>query len=274
MSRILITGTNSGFGMLTALSLARLDHQVVATMRDTAKGKALASAAEAEDLDIEFRSLDVCDDASVAAALHDAETLDVIVNNAGFEVLGAIELIDDELLARQFDTNVHGPMRLIRKVLPFWRARGSGTIVNVSSIAGRVGAPYQGAYSASKFALEALSEALHFEVGQLGINVRLVEPGRFDTGFHAKIVTPDGWESSFYYERAMRFRESLGSLDGDGPPADPQDVADAIVAAATDPSTPFRTLVGTDAQLIDGVKSSMSFEEFEQVMRSTLNWTE
>ena len=274
MSRVLITGSNSGFGLLSAVSLARLGHEVVATMRDAAKGGELTAACASEGLDIEIRTLDVCDDVSVAAALHDADTLDVIVNNAGFEVQAAIELVDDELLARQFQTNIHGPMRLIRKVLPVWRNRGSGTIVNVSSIAGRVGAPYGGAYSASKFALEALSEALHFEVGQLGINVRLIEPGRFDTGFHANIVTPDGWESSFYYERAMRFREALGALGGDGPPADPQEVADAIVAAATDPSTPFRTLVGTDAELIDGVKSSMSFEEFEQAIRSTLNWTE
>ena len=162
-------------------------------MRDAAKGGELTAACASEGLDIEIRTLDVCDDVSVAAALHDADTLDVIVNNAGFEVQAAIELVDDELLARQFQTNIHGPMRLIRKVLPVWRNRGSGTIVNVSSIAGRVGAPYGGAYSASKFALEALSEALHFEVGQLGINVRLIEPGRFDTGFHANIVTPDGW---------------------------------------------------------------------------------
>jgi len=247
---------------------------VVATMRDQSKSGEISAKAEAESLDIEFRTLDVCDDASVAAALHDAPELDVIVNNAGFEVQAAIELVDDELLGQQFQTNVHGPMRLIRTVLASWRERGHGTIVNVSSIAGRVGSPYGGAYAASKFALEGLSEALHFEVGQLGINVRLVEPGRYDTGFHDKIVTPSGWETSFYYERAVRFREALGLLDGDGPPADPQEVADAIVAAATDPSTPFRTLVGADAQLIDSVKSSMSFEDFEQTMRSTLNWTD
>lgn len=260
--------------MLSALSLARDGHDVIATMRDPAKGDDIKARASSEALDIEFRPLDVCDDSSVAAALHDADQLDVIVNNAGFEVQAAIELVDDELLGRQFQTNVHGPMRLIRTVLPLWRERGSGTIVNVSSIAGRVGAPYGGAYAASKFALEALSEALHFEVGQLGINVRLVEPGRYDTGFHDNIVTPTGWEESFYYERCVRFREASGLLGGDGPPADPQEVADAIVAAATDPSTPFRTLVGADAKLIDSVKSSMSFEDFEQTMRSTLNWTD
>lgn len=272
MSRILITGSNSGFGRLAALSLARGGHDVIATMRNLAKGDDLRSVAEAEQLSIEIRQLDVCDPASVAAALHDAAEIDVVVNNAGFEVQAALELVTDDLLHSQFDTNVYGPMRLIRTVLPAWRERGSGTIVNVSSIAGVVGAPYGGVYAASKHALEAISEALHFETNPLGINVRLVEPGRFETDFGDNIINPAGWESSPYYARAMEFREALGALDGDGPAADPQDVADAIVLAATDPSAPFRNFVGDDAQLIQGTKIAMSFEEFEQTMRTAINW--
>jgi len=198
----------------------------------------------------------------------------VLVNNAGFEVQGALELVDDELLRAQFDTNVLGPMRLIRAVLPAWRARGHGTIVNVSSVAGVVGAPYGGAYAASKHALEALSEALHFETSQLGIRVRLVEPGRFETDFSSNIVPAPGWEGSLYFERSQRFREALTTLDGDGPEPDPQDVADAIVAAATDPAAPFRTFVGGDALLISATKASMPFEEFEQTMRDAIDWHE
>ena len=272
MARILITGSNSGFGKLAALSLARQGHQVVATMRNLAKGDALREAAAAENLAIEIRPLDVCDPASVIAAIADPNELDVVVNNAGFEVSGAVEMVDDDLLARQFDTNVAGPLRVVRAVLPAWRQRGHGTIVNVSSIAGVVGTPFGGVYAASKHALEALSEALHFETSVYGIRVRLVEPGRFSTGFHDNIVTVDGWEGSEYAERAERFRESQGVLSGDGPAPDPQDVADAIVTAATDPDAPFRNFVGTDAQLISSVKASMSFEEFEATMRSTLDW--
>ena len=215
MSRVLITGSNSGFGLLTSLSLARAGHEVVATMRDLERGAALGEAIAAEGLPIEIRRLDVCDPASVAEAVGDATELDAVVNNAGFEVQGPVEEIGDELLQRQFDTNVFGPLRVIRAVLPAWRARGSGTIVNVSSIAGLVGAPYGGAYAATKHALEAFSEALHFEVAQLGIRVRVVEPGRFDTGFASRIVPVDGWEASPYHERAMRFRGTLGRLDGD-----------------------------------------------------------
>jgi NAD(P)-dependent dehydrogenase (short-subunit alcohol dehydrogenase family) len=272
MTRILITGSNSGFGMLAALGLARQGHEVVATMRNLAKGDALRATARAEGLAIETRLLDVCDPASVTSGIGDPDTLDVIVNNAGFEVMGALEMVDDDLLARQFDTNVRGPMRLIRAVLPAWRARGSGTIVNVSSIAGVVGTPFGGAYAASKHALEALSEALHFETGIYGIRVRLVEPGRFDTGFHDNSVRVDGWEGSDYAARAERFRASQGVLSGDGPAPDPQDVADAIVTAALDVDAPFRNFVGTDAQLIQSVKASMPFEEFEATMRATLDW--
>jgi len=274
MTRILITGSNSGFGKLAALSLARLGHDVIATMCTPAKGDDLRATAKAENLPVEIRRLDVSDPASVVDGIGDPSAIDVVVNNAGFEAWGALELVDDELWTRQLDTNVLGPMRVIRAVLPAWRSRGSGTIVNVSSIAGVVGSPFGGAYSASKHALEGLSEALQFETSGFGIRVRLVEPGSFDTGFHDNIVTVDGWEDSDYFDRAERFRESRGALSGDGPRPDPQDVADAIVRASLDADAPFRNFVGNDAQLIHSVKSSMSFEEFEATMRNTLDWHE
>ncbi len=274
MTRILITGSNSGFGKLTALSLARQGHDVIATMRTLAKGGDLRATAETEGLPIEIRRLDVSDPASVADGIGDPTEVDVVVNNAGFEVAGALELIDDALWTRQLDTNVLGPMRVIRAVLPAWRQRGSGTIVNVSSIAGVVGSPFGGAYSASKHALEGLSEALQLETSGFGIRVRLVEPGSFETEFRGNIVTVDGWEDSDYFDRAERFREARRVLSGDGPPADPQDVADAIVRAALDPDAPFRNFVGSDAQLIHSVKSAMPFEEFEATMRDRLDWHE
>ncbi len=272
MANILITGSNSGFGRLAALTLAREGHRVVATMRTPAKGDALRGEAAAEGLDVEIRRLDVTDPASVLEAIGDPLDLDVVVNNAGFEVEAAIEQVDDDLMWRQIDTNVMGPLRTMRAVIPAWRERGSGVIVNVSSIAGRVGSPYAGAYSASKYALEAMSESLHFEVGQMGIRVHLIEPGRFATGFHANIVRPGSWEGSDQQQRALAFREASTGIGGDGDPADPQDVADAIARAATDPEAPFRTLVGADAELIDGLKTSMPFEDFESTIRTSLNW--
>lgn len=269
-SRILITGSNSGFGRLAALTLARKGHHVIATMRTVAKGDALLS--EAGDLHIEVRQLDVCDSDSVTSALADAATIDVLVNNAGFEVQGALEMIDDELMHRQLDTNVLGPLRTIRAVMPAWRNRGHGVVVNVSSVVGFATSPFGGAYGASKHALEAMSEALHWEAAPAGIRVHLIEPGRFPTTeFGANIVRPAGWGGSDFEAKALRLREALKSLDGDGPQS-PQDVADAIARAATDPTTPFRTLVGADAAMIAAAKSSMSFEEYEQTMRSATNW--
>ncbi len=272
MANIFITGSNSGFGRLTVLTLARQGHRVIATMRTVSKGDELRRIAEEEGLDVEVRHLDVTDPGSIGAAMVDPLDIDVLVNNAGFEVQGAIEQVDDVLMHRQLETNVMGPLRTMRAVLPAWSQRGSGVVVNVSSIAGRVAPPYSGAYAASKHALEALSESLHFEVSHLGLRVHLIEPGRFPTNFHDNIVFPSSWRGSSHEERALTFRESLTSLDGGTAPADPQAVADAIARAAIDPSTPFRTLVGGDAELIDATKASMSFEDFEATMRNALDW--
>ena len=277
---ILITGTNTGFGKLAALSLAREGKKVIATMRDPNKGDDIRRVANEEGLSIEIRELDVCNLEMVQNCLADAQEIEAIVNNAGFEIQAAVEQLEDDLMWKQLDTNLLGPLRLIRTVLPVWTQRGIGVIVNVSSIAGRSAPPYSGSYAASKHALEALSESLHFEVSHLGIRVCVIEPGRFSTGFFENIVRPDTWEGSQHQERAMAFREALMRLDNisdneseesAGPP-DPQEVADAIVRAVSDSKTPFRTLVGQDAELIDATKTSMSFEDFETTMRTALDW--
>ena len=275
---VLITGSNTGFGKLAALSLARQGKKVIATMRDPSKGDDIRRVAKEEELPIEIRKLDVCDPEMVKDCLADAQEIEAIVNNAGFEIQAAVEQLEDELMWKQLDTNLLGPLRLIRTVLPVWTQRGSGVIVNVSSIAGRSAPPYSGSYAASKHALEALSESLHFEVSHLGIRVCVIEPGRFSTDFFENIVRPDTWEGSQHQERAMAFREALLRLDNisesdesSGSP-DPQEVADAIVRAVSDPKTPFRTLVGQDAELIDATKTSMSFEDFETTMRTALDW--
>ena len=275
---VLITGSNTGFGKLAALSLARQGKKVIATMRDPSKGDDIRRVAKEEELPIEIRKLDVCDPEMVKDCLADAQEIEAIVNNAGFEIQAAVEQLEDELMWKQLDTNLLGPLRLIRTVLPVWTQRGSGVIVNVSSIAGRSAPPYSGSYAASKHALEALSESLHFEVSHLGIRVCVIEPGRFSTDFFENIVRPDTWEGSQHQERAMAFREALLRLDNisesdesSGSP-DPQEVADAIVRAVSDPKMPFRTLEGQDAELIDATKTSMSFEDFETTMRTALDW--
>ena len=126
MARILITGSNSGFGLLSTLTLARQGHDVIATMRNPAKSEALDDAVAAGGLSVTKRTLDVADQASVDAALTDADDVDVLINNAGYEVQSSVEQLTDDLMYDQLETNVMGPLRTMRAVLPSWRARGTG----------------------------------------------------------------------------------------------------------------------------------------------------
>jgi NAD(P)-dependent dehydrogenase (short-subunit alcohol dehydrogenase family) len=277
MSSVLITGCSSGFGELAALTFARNGWRVVATMRRPGSSERLRAAA-AEGLPVEELALDVCDATSVQTAVAEAirrcGRLDAVVNNAGIEVFGAVHLLADDEVARQFDTNVTGIVRVARSIVPHFLEHGGGTIVNVGSVAGFVGAPYSGLYAASKHAVEALSEAMHFELSQRGVRVRVVEPGQFATqlgakGFHAAAMTPDTDE----YRRWQQFRTAQRTLVN-GEPADPQQVADTIYRAVVDEPGQLRHLVGADAELIVGTKSSMPFEQFDATMRVVLNWHE
>ena len=183
MAVVLITGCSSGFGLLAALQFARKGDQVYATMRNPAKAGELEKAKSEEKLAIEVLQLDVTDEASVTNAVRQvidaAGRIDVLVNNAGIGAHGPIEETDDDEAKEIFETNFFGALRTIRAVLPQMREQKSGTIVNVSSLAGRVSPPFDGIYSASKFALESATEALHFEVHPFGIRMVLVEPGGF-----------------------------------------------------------------------------------------------
>lgn len=273
MSNVLITGCSSGFGELAALTFADRGHRVFATMRTPGKSAAL----NARD-DIKQLQLDVCDSNSVnvalAAAISAAGKLDIVINNAGIEVFGAVHLLSDEEVTRQLDTNVLGVVRVVRAAVPHMLATGGGTIVNVGSLAGLVGPPYSGIYAASKHAVEALSEAMHFELSQQGIRVRVVEPGQFATelgnnSIYAAAMTADTPE----HQRYSRFRTSMRTLVNGTPPS-AQIVADAIYLAATEEPGKLRHPVGDDASLVLAVKSQMTFEEFDQAMRTTLNWFE
>ena len=187
---VLITGSNSGFGLLTAATFARAGHTVHASLRNRAKSADLDALA-AEGLPVKLVTLDVTDEASAKAAVAEASAaapIDVLVNNAGFEVAGAVEHLSDASLRRQFDTNVFGLARMVRLVAPAMRQRGSGTIINVSSVAGSISAPFTGAYSASKHAVEALSESAWFELRPFGVRVVLIEPGAFQTSFGANVI--------------------------------------------------------------------------------------
>jgi NAD(P)-dependent dehydrogenase (short-subunit alcohol dehydrogenase family) len=277
MSNVLITGCSSGFGLLTALRFARAGDRVVATMRTPEKAPAaLTDPIAKERLPITIGRLDVCDAKSVAAAVEDAGQIDVLINNAGIELRSSIEDASDADVQRQFDTNVFGSLRMMRAVLPQMRARKRGTIVNLSSIAGIVARPFGGLYSATKHALEAISEALHFEAAPMGIRVILIQPGSYATRLIENAIDGDGFDaSSAYWPVHLRFEEALGRLRaGTGGMQDAQEVADLIYTAVNDPTPRLRYLAGRDAAMIAGAYKAMDFEGYEQAMRQTMQWTD
>jgi NAD(P)-dependent dehydrogenase (short-subunit alcohol dehydrogenase family) len=219
---------------------------------------------------IQTHVLDVTSDDSVARCLKEVGPLDAIVNSAGISGGGPVEGYPLDRIRQMFETNTLGALRLIQAVLPAWRTRGSGVIVNVSSINGRVSSPLAAAYSASKFALEALTESLHLEVRHFGIRSVLIEPGLIATGM--KPIEPHKGPAEY----AGLWEQWEGAnLKATGPsgPARPEIVGVAIANAIEDPATPFRVPVGQDAEIILGLRRSLDDQAFEGAMRSATGFT-
>ena len=277
MANVLITGCSSGFGLLTALEFARKGDHVFATMRSTAKAGALTKARDTEKLPIDVLQLDLLDPASIAKAVAEAERagpIDVLVNNAGMELRSPIETAHEDEVRAQFETNVFGTLRVTKAVLPKMRERRSGTIVNLSSIGGIVSVPYGGYYTGSKHALEAISEAMHYELHAFGVRVIVIEPGGFPTEFGSNAFFSRAFKKgSPYWELRERFEAGLQKMIRPGGAAqDPADVARAIYDAVHDATPKLRYLVGADAQMIAGVRKQMDFEGFEAAMRNGMDW--
>ena len=261
MGRVLITGCSTGFGRAAAVELTKRGHEVVATAR---KPETL------DDLDVAARlRLDVDDDASVGAALAEAGRVDVLVNNAGFGVMGPVEGVPLDEARRMIETNLFGAVRMIQAVMPQMRERGEGTIVNVTSLAGRVAAPLNGFYSASKWALEAISESLHYEAGHFGIRIRIVEPGIFETGFQSNEFFY-GLDGPPYDELQRQWDSVRGVLIGGDDPPGAEPVAAVIADAIESTERKLRWPVGDDATMVLAARASMDDEAFEDAMRGVL----
>lgn len=221
---VLITGATAGIGRTTALHLAKLGHHVIASGRKATELARLDLEAKSLGMKLDVVTLDVTSSASIAAAVEAVSRLtggqgpDVLINNAGFGVLGPTSEISDAELRRQYDTNVFGLMSVTRAFLPRMRERRAGRIINVSSVGGRITLPFFGVYNSTKYALESLSDALRFELLPFGIDVALIEPGVIRTNFEATAVSGlDGFAASPYagaiakYDRMSKLADRFAS---------------------------------------------------------------
>jgi NAD(P)-dependent dehydrogenase (short-subunit alcohol dehydrogenase family) len=261
MASVLITGTSTGIGFATALNLGRAGHKVYATMRNPSRAPELGQKAAAEKLPIKISVLDVDSDSSVRTAIEniraDAGDIDVLVNNAGVERSGSIEELPLSEFRAVMETNYFGALRCIQAVVPRMRQRKSGCIINVASVAGRIACSPLGPYTASKFALEALSEVLAQEMKTFNVRVALVEPGIIDTPMARRIGEPS--ETSPYAQQ-RRFADLFVAVLKN--PASPTLVADTIQQIIESGTGQLRHPTGPDALPFLAWRKSMSDEEW------------
>ncbi len=279
---VLITGTSSGFGLLTTKTLARKGHTVFASMRGLAGKNAGAAAdlrawAEREGVRVRTLELDVQSQASVDGAvklvLEEAGHIDVVVNNAGLGAMGHTEAFTPEDAARLFDVNVVGVQRINRAVLPSMRARGSGLLVHISASLGRFVMPGFGLYGATKFAVESLAEGYRYELAATGVDSVIVEPGAYGTDFAKNGLFAADAERIAGYGESANLMQQLFAMMGpmlEGPNApSPQLVADAIAKLVETPvgQRPLRTVVdpltGAGTEAINGTSSQVQAGAFE-----------
>jgi len=270
MSRWLVTGCSTGIGREIARAALDAGHQVVVTARNVADVEDLAErdGALAVPLDVTDRAQI---EAAVAAATDAFGGIDVLVNNAGYGYLSAVEEGDDDEVRRLFDTNYFGVVDTLKAVLPGMRERGSGHVINISSMTGLVANPPNAYYSSTKFALEALTEALAKEVGPLGIKVTAIEPGAFRTDWATRSMH-EATVPIEAYAADVGARKDLIKAFADHLPGDPRKVGEAVVMVAALDEPPLRLLLGKD--VLAAVRTKLadltaSIDEWEHVTVAT-----
>jgi len=269
----LVTGSSSGIGYETSLSLAREGYFTYATMRDLKKANAVKKIAEDENLPLKVIELDVDDEKSaedaVKSIIDEKQRIDVLVNNAGWGIWGTAEDVSIEEFREQFETNFFSVVRMIQKVAPVMRKQGTGDIVNISSIAGRIGFPVSTAYISSKFALEGLSESIRFELGQFGVNVIIIEPGVIKTNFFDSMKTAKkANESSAYREITEKVISGVKMMAEMG--TAPKEVASVIIKSLKEEKPLPRYVVGNDAVMFLEAKKMKTDIEFENYLKKEL----
>jgi NAD(P)-dependent dehydrogenase (short-subunit alcohol dehydrogenase family) len=293
-----VTGSSSGIGFETCLELGRNGFIVCATMRDTQKSKGLEKIAEKEKISLKVYEMDVNHDYSVKNTISDIVRgfgrIDVLVNNAGYGLFGAVEDLSIQDIKGQFETNVFGIVRVIQNVLPTMRMQRNGTIVNVSSLAGIAGFPSQSIYCGTKYAVEGISEALSYELDPFGIKVVLIEPGVINTEFVQDLIVPDFKYNVNKNDKVVDKDESENNEPSESPynktiakflgfyynamskAPGPKLVATEILSAYTKVSSKkysgnlLRIPIGSDSTKYSKLKKELSDTEFHNLIIDTL----
>jgi NAD(P)-dependent dehydrogenase (short-subunit alcohol dehydrogenase family) len=271
-----VTGSSSGIGFETSLLLARNEYYTYATMRNIDKSQKVKDIAKQDNLPLEVLQLDVNNEKSVkdafAKIIEDKQRVDVLVNNAGYDVMGPVEEISLDDFKSQFETNFFGLIRVTKEVIPLMRKQRMGIIVNLSSIGGRIGFPLNSAYQSSKFALEGLSESMRYELEEFGVNIILVEPGVIKTNFFENIKVNENSikETSPYAPLMQKGYEGWKPMLESNSSSSPLDVAQVILKAVISNNPEIRYLVGNDAVSLIEKRKNMTDKEFENWIKESL----
>ena len=274
----IVTGSSSGMGFETSLILARNGFYTYATMRklEGEGSKQLADITKSENLPLQIIRLDVNDDKSVKDAINtivkEKDRIDVVVNNAGYDLMGALEETSMEEIKGQFETNLFGATRVLQAVIPIMRKQKAGTIVNITSLGGRVSFPLNSAYHATKFAFEGLSESIQYELEPFGIKIIVIEPGGVGSNFMKNLKMASNASDpsnspygSFQNSISEYFKQWLQSA------IHPSEVAKTILHAVTSDNPEFRYVVGKDAMMTLESRKSMSDREFQGMIKKQIN---
>jgi len=266
----LITGCSSGIGYETALMLGRNGFRTFATMRNTKKSDSLQEIIRKEGLDVSIQQLDVNDNASIENTINniknEANRIDVLINNAGFGLVGFFEDLTLDEIRDQFETNFFGALNITKKIIPIMRLQKSGTIINISSGAGQVGFPGISAYVSTKFAIEGFSESLMYELLPYGIKVVIIEPGVIKTNFfrNCKVSEHSVKKNSTYSTSLDKFQKNIEIMQEHA--TSPTDVAKVIIQVLGNSEPKQRYIVGNDVAMILEAKKNLSDNEFKKMM--------
>ena len=270
----LITGCSSGIGYETALMLARNGYRIFATMRNAKKSDSLLKTSEEEKLPLRVIELDVNDEMSIENAVgqvkNEAKRIDVLINNAGYGLVGFFEDLSLDEIRNQFETNFFGVLNMTKKIIPIMRSQKSGTIINISSGAGQVGFPGISAYVSTKFAVEGFSESLTYELSPFGIKVIIIEPGVIKTKFFGNcIISEQSTKTGSPYSRSLeKLQKDIDMMQEHA--TSPAEVAKMILQVLRTDEPKQRYIVGNDVAMILEAKKNLSDIEFKKMMMQSI----